>query len=318
MPCVTLTPFRAQQGGASLDPAATHWYSIRQIDAFRPLLGDPDRPALVWLGVACLARIRRLLGPDAIRLADMVQAHAEGLLDRAAILAADRAFIQAHYTPRIVRAQSDTEDIDIGEFDSLGNEAAAHAAGLVVGDLADPDDWRFNSTREMFWLIQGLCECCRHEVMATFPEVPWGQEDLPPELEPLREALLQIPPAQWGQIVRTPEINPRMHAVLRALGDARRRREDRRQAAWANEELAQCHLVREAIRPPFVTPEPSWRTPNVVAVARGIYEGRSFDHMPILGDALQDAGCEDEQLLGHCRDPGPHFRGCWVIQWALG
>jgi hypothetical protein len=49
-----------------------------------------------------------------------------------------------------------------------------------------------------------------------------------------------------------------------------------------------------------------------------MYEGRDFGPMPILADALQDAGCEDVSILGHCRGPGPHVRGCWVVDMVLG
>ena len=56
----------------------------------------------------------------------------------------------------------------------------------------------------------------------------------------------------------------------------------------------------------------------VVQLARGICDERAFDRMPILADALEDAGCGDEHLLGHLRKPGPHARGCFVIASLLG
>jgi hypothetical protein len=51
----------------------------------------------------------------------------------------------------------------------------------------------------------------------------------------------------------------------------------------------------------------------VLAIARTIYDERAFDQMPILGDALEDAGCTDDQILGHCRHDQPHARGCFVV-----
>jgi hypothetical protein len=63
---------------------------------------------------------------------------------------------------------------------------------------------------------------------------------------------------------------------------------------------------------------PEWRTDTVVAFARQMYEACEFSAMPILADALQDAGCDSEDVLSHCRGPGPHLRGCWVVDLVLG
>jgi hypothetical protein len=57
---------------------------------------------------------------------------------------------------------------------------------------------------------------------------------------------------------------------------------------------------------------------HLVAWAHGIYDERAFDEMPILGDALDEAGCTDQPLLDHLRDPGVHVRGCWAIDRLTG
>jgi hypothetical protein len=80
-------------------------------------------------------------------------------------------------------------------------------------------------------------------------------------------------------------------------------------------------LIHDVFGNPFrpVTFSPSWRTDTAVSLARQMYETRDFSPMPILADALQDAGCEDVGVLGHCRAPGgPHVRGCWVVDLLLG
>jgi hypothetical protein len=63
--------------------------------------------------------------------------------------------------------------------------------------------------------------------------------------------------------------------------------------------------------------EPTWLSSAVVGVAAGIYEERAFQQLPILADALEEAGCADEDILRHCRNPGPHVRGCWVVDLVL-
>jgi hypothetical protein len=64
---------------------------------------------------------------------------------------------------------------------------------------------------------------------------------------------------------------------------------------------------------------PSWRTTTAVQLARQMYESRDFSAMPILADALQDASCDSDDILTHCRDPqAAHVRGCWVVDLILG
>jgi hypothetical protein len=83
----------------------------------------------------------------------------------------------------------------------------------------------------------------------------------------------------------------------------------------------QCEMIREMVYVlPFrpMTADPSWLTSSVLALAEGIYADRAFDRMPILADALQDAGCDNTDILNHCRGDGPHVRGCWVVDLLLG
>ena len=53
-------------------------------------------------------------------------------------------------------------------------------------------------------------------------------------------------------------------------------------------------------------------------MAQSIYDARAFDRLPLLADALEDAGCADADILSHCRTPGEHVRGCWVVDLLLG
>jgi hypothetical protein len=82
-----------------------------------------------------------------------------------------------------------------------------------------------------------------------------------------------------------------------------------------------CEIARDIFGNPFrpVAFDPAWRTDTAVALAKQMYESRDFSATPILADALQDAGCENEDVLSHCRDAnGVHVRGCWVVDLILG
>jgi hypothetical protein len=95
-----------------------------------------------------------------------------------------------------------------------------------------------------------------------------------------------------------------------------------RQRAMAQERRAQADLIRDVFGNPFrpACVEPEWLTFReglVRTMARGIYEERKFEEMPILADALEDAGCTDEAILRHLRAPGFHARGCWCLDLLL-
>jgi hypothetical protein len=89
------------------------------------------------------------------------------------------------------------------------------------------------------------------------------------------------------------------------------------------EKKAQADLVRDIIgNPRFpVAIDPAvlaWNDRLVVRLAQAIYDERRWVDMPLLGDALLDAGCDGEQVLAHCRAGGEHVRGCWVVDLLLG
>jgi hypothetical protein len=85
----------------------------------------------------------------------------------------------------------------------------------------------------------------------------------------------------------------------------------------------QCGLLRDIFGNPFIpTPrvDPTWirwHDGTVVRIAEGIYQERAFERMGILAGALLDAGCGDEEILSHCRGPGAHVRGCFVLDLLL-
>jgi hypothetical protein len=79
-------------------------------------------------------------------------------------------------------------------------------------------------------------------------------------------------------------------------------------------------VLRDIFGNPFrpITLDPRWLTSSVLDLAGAIYEERAFERVPILADALMDAGCENEDILDHCRGDGVHVRGCWVVDLLLG
>ncbi|WP_020470577.1 hypothetical protein [Zavarzinella formosa] len=88
----------------------------------------------------------------------------------------------------------------------------------------------------------------------------------------------------------------------------------------ANPEMLSEPITRCIFGNPFhlVTIDPAWLTFDVRMIAAGSYEDRAFNRLPILADALQDAGCDNDDILSHLRDDGMHVRGCWALDLILG
>jgi hypothetical protein len=90
----------------------------------------------------------------------------------------------------------------------------------------------------------------------------------------------------------------------------------------AAERAAQANLVRDIFGNPFRPGalDPfwlAWGNGFIARLSREIYDERAFERLPILADALEDAGCREEVLLGHCRSGAEHARGCWALDLLL-
>jgi hypothetical protein len=122
-----------------------------------------------------------------------------------------------------------------------------------------------------------------------------------------------------GRIATPPRHPPPRHSPPRHSPPRHRPPRHRRHATYHRVLLK---IVRDIFGNPFrpVSVDAAWlvwngsRIPNL---ARTIYDGRRFDDLRMLADALEEAGCTDEQILSHCRMAGPHVRGCWVIDLML-
>jgi hypothetical protein len=90
----------------------------------------------------------------------------------------------------------------------------------------------------------------------------------------------------------------------------------------SNSSATQCAILRDLVSNPFrpVTIDPSWLVWNsgtIPRMAQAIYDERRYSDLPILADALEEASCDNAKILTHCRGPGPHVRGCWVLDLIL-
>jgi hypothetical protein len=189
--------------------------------------------------------------------------------------------------------------------------------------------WEAPEVREYRWVVEVL------ERSADEPVPAVERESAARALFRVVENATWVMGGMYGQLLKEPEhrdAHPWVMAVQtsdamvilagRALRISKGLPDDRPE--WDQrlpEERAQCDLLRDIFDNPFRPTEfsPAWLTSDVLALARGIYADKAFDRMPILADALQDTGCDSDEVLNHCRDTSAkHVRGCWVIDRILG
>src|SRR5262245_5523454 len=196
----------------------------------------------------------------------------------------------------------------------------------------DPEDQEPN-TRALAWQIhENEAERLGSQWAGEMAQILGGQANY--------RRLLEIDVQRWacaavGYAARIKPYHAAVHApraAARAVGMAEflvgfpsgqpvsRSTYDRDRESAA-ERRAQAGVLRDVFGNPFrpAAFDATWRTDTVVSLAQRMSEERRFPAMPILADALQDAGCENAVILAHCRDPkGVHVRGCWVVDLVLG
>ncbi len=156
-----------------------------------------------------------------------------------------------------------------------------------------------------------------YEVWYADMERAWDEGELardclaPPDSAALAAYNVAIPMGWWGA---APAFQDPCQILLGAYPERER------------EVAAQCLLARDIFGNPF-RPAPidhSWLTPVVLSLAEAAYHNRTLpwgaldqECLVILADALEEAGCTNPDILAHCRQPGPHTRGCWIIDLIL-
>jgi hypothetical protein len=118
---------------------------------------------------------------------------------------------------------------------------------------------------------------------------------------------------------RPPSVEYNLSRVIGTILGWRRQHQPTEQSARV------AAVVRDLVANPFRPPPAplpatvlAWDGGTVARLARVLYDERGFDRLPILADALEEAGCTDVALLAHCRSPGPHVLGCWAVDQCLG
>jgi hypothetical protein len=129
------------------------------------------------------------------------------------------------------------------------------------------------------------------------------------------EELQQQIPARNSRLIRASAEDYVDSTELKFYGLTERTR--RNVNRWYQKLLASS--LREQLGNPYrkLMIHDEWRTETVLALSRGITAERAFDRLPILADALEEAGCQDHALLNHARSAAHHFAGCWVVDRIL-
>jgi len=199
-------------------------------------------------------------------------------------------------------------------------------------------DWLAGRVRTMLRYARSKATMRQRRLLACgFCRINWSQ--LPDDrLKRLIELIERYADGQSGGgtlvrayelfgVVKEPAVaNALDPDMLKALRAAQASNEDPPGMAfpqWQDSNL-QVALLHDIFGNPFRPTPPlppvvlAWNDGTVPKLAQAIYEDRAFNRLPILADALEEAGCNNADILAHCRQPGEHFRGCWVVDLLLG
>jgi hypothetical protein len=186
-------------------------------------------------------------------------------------------------------------------------ERFARALGAAERLADDPaPSAGLREARQLVWNVRSPSRALRDAAWAVRWAVKEMREGEPPTVdaaEPVAVALEAAQRAAWAA----------RGAAAVAEADVRQEEERR----------YQCHLLRDIFGNPFrpASGPACWLTRNdrtVGKVAGAIYDEGRWGDVPVLADALEEAGCTNEDVLSHCREAGPHVRGCWPVDLLLG
>jgi hypothetical protein len=203
----------------------------------------------------------------------------------------------------------------------------------------DPTTWHFLQHLHLLWNAIDVIERAAHEETAPREEEEFrdawlrGKEaaildqdfEIAAYLRNVQDILMRVEPA-------SPQLPPPYVRAARELlsgglawrfscrPNASNQHQAHEEKAVQSRRAVYNHYLTEVFGPsPSPGFSPAWRTDTAIALARQMYDSRDFGAMPILADALQDAGCDNEDILNHCRDTNQvHVRGCWVVDLVLG
>lgn len=155
----------------------------------------------------------------------------------------------------------------------------------------------------------------------------WEKTSTKVESSVVQRALSLVVSAQspgwvaWHSVVQVVALVEKGTEQMRQQCVCPSRREERRARGRSKQQrrMHLCNLLRDIFhcpprKPPVLDPAVlAWRQGLVPRMARMIHDERRYEEVPILGDALEEAGCTDADVLAHARAPGPHVPGCWLV-----